>query len=404
MSQKITVNKREMIFLNKDQTWEKDEKQDCMQLPILSTTNKHGNTIFWRIFVSDNYIYRQMRTGDDGKVRTFPPIECKGKNIGRKNETTDNDQALFECYTMWLKKQDQNYCIFNPSQKIETKSVPNILPMLANKFTERKKYLKNPFGVSPKLDGVRVIARLNDDKLLLTSRLGKEFIFMDNLREHISSVIDENIILDGELYSHTIPFNAISGATRAKKTRSKYDDKIEMWIFDIADEELSYEDRMKRLKLIEKNYNRKYKRNRFLKFVYYDKVDTEEEVKKYHDEYVENGYEGVMCRNLDGKYKFKHRSNDLLKYKNFEDQEFEIVGAKKGTGTEEGAIVFMCRTQNDKLFDVRPRGEIEKRRKMFQEKDKYIGKMLTVRYQNTGIEEIDSAPRFPVGIEVRDYE
>ena len=30
--------------------------------------------------------------------------------------------------------------------------------------------------------------------------------------------------------------------------------------------------------------------------------------------------------------------------------------------------------------------------------------MLTVRYQNTGIQEEDALPRFSVGIEVRDYE
>ena len=111
-----------------------------------------------------------------------------------------------------------------------------------------------------------------------------------------------------------------------------------------------------------------------------------------------------MCRNLDGKYKFKHRSNDLLKFKNFEDSEFRIVDAKKGTGTEEGAIVFTCETEDGQEFDVRPRGEIEKRREMFINKESYIGKMLTVRYQNTGIQEEDALPRFPVGIEVRDYE
>ena len=111
-----------------------------------------------------------------------------------------------------------------------------------------------------------------------------------------------------------------------------------------------------------------------------------------------------MCRNLNGKYKLKHRSNDLLKFKNFEDSEFKIVDAKKGTGTEEGAIVFMCETEYGKKFDVRPRGEIEKRREMFCNKDDYIGKMLTVRYQNTGIMDDDAVPRFPVGIDVRDYE
>tara|TARA_B100000401_G_scaffold187537_1_gene126171 strand:- start:2838 stop:4058 length:1221 start_codon:yes stop_codon:yes gene_type:complete len=401
----FNINGREMVFQKNNDIWEKGEVHGDFILPVLSTTNKHGNNVFWRIYVKNNKIFRQMRTGSDGKVRIFPEIECFGKNIGKKNETTDNQQALFEAYSMWLKKQDQNYKPFSENLENDSSQSENILPMLANKYEQRKKYLNKPFGVSPKLDGVRVIARFQDENLVLTSRLGKEFIFMNKLREHLNKVISNDIILDGELYSHTIPFNAISGTTRAKKTPSKYDSMIEMWIFDIVDENKSYEDRMKELKKIQNVYDKKFnKKKKLLKFVYYEQVSTDKEVKSYHDKFVEKGYEGVMCRNLNGKYKLKHRSNDLLKYKNFEDSEFKIVDAKKGTGTEEGAIVFTCENENGDRFDVRPRGEIEKRRQMFQEKEKYFGKMLTVRYQNTGIEEIDSLPRFPVGIEVRDYE
>jgi len=368
--------------------------------------NKHQKNVFWKIYVIDDKIYREMKTGDDGKIRVFPEIECKGKNIGRKNQTSDNEQALFEAYSMWLKKQDQNYFIFNNSDNIEKNSKPvNILPMLANKFENRKQYLQKPFGVSPKLDGVRVIARFINDQLVLTSRLGKEFIFMNKLREHLNSVLDVNTILDGELYSHTIPFNAISGATRAKKTPSRFDNMIEMWVFDIIDEDKTYKERMQQLKQIQYDYDKMYKKQKkLIKFVYYDEVETEEQVEIAHDKYVEKGYEGVMCRNLNGKYKLKHRIMVYLNFKNFEDSEFKIVDAKKGTGTEEGAIVFMCETESGKKFDVRPRGEIEKRREMFCNKDDYIGKMLTVRYQNTGIMDDDAVPRFPVGIDVRDYE
>ena len=114
-----------------------------------------------------------------------------------------------------------------------------------------------------------------------------------------------------------------------------------------------------------------------------------------------------MCRNLNGTYLFKNRSNDLLKYKAFEDTEFKIIGAKPGIGTEKGAIVFEC-TCDAGVFDVRPRGSIEKRREMFRNKHKYIGKSLTVRYQphtNYADQQADTGiPRFPVGIDVRDYE
>jgi DNA ligase-1 len=50
---------------------------------------------------------------------------------------------------------------------------------------------------------------------------------------------------------------------------------------------------------------------------------------------------------------------------------------------------------------VRPEGTLEVRRKFLEEKDRYIGKQLTVRFQNLTALGI---PRFPVGVVVRDYE
>ena len=111
-------------------------------------------------------------------------------------------------------------------------------------------------------------------------------------------------------------------------------------------------------------------------------------------------------RNLNGLYSIKHRSNDLQKFKSFEDAEFEIIGFKLGTGTEEGAIIFECKCGN-KTFDVRPRGSIGERIEKAKHGRDFIGKKLTVRYQpSVKQSDVDrnELPRFPIGIEVRDYE
>ena len=94
-----------------------------------------------------------------------------------------------------------------------------------------------------------------------------------------------------------------------------------------------------------------------LKFVYYE-LDSDQDVMSLHDKYVSEGFEGVMCRNIMALINWV-RSNNLLKFKSFEDSEFEIIGAKAGSGTEMGAIVFECISEAGK-FDVRPRGSIEK--------------------------------------------
>jgi ATP-dependent DNA ligase len=121
---------------------------------------------------------------------------------------------------------------------------------------------------------------------------------------------------------------------------------------------------------------------------------------------VSQGFEGLIVRNLHGKYLLEKRSNDLQKFKNFEDTEFEIVGYKLGTGTEAGAIIFICKS-GEKTFDVRPRGSIGDRIEKAKHGDEFVGKQLTVRYQpSVKQSDVDKCelPRFPIGIDVRDYE
>ena len=115
----------------------------------------------------------------------------------------------------------------------------------------------------------------------------------------------------------------------------------------------------------------------------------------------QQGYEGMMVRNQNSLYKYKHRSYDLQKVKRFVDDEYEIIGGKDGSGREAGLIVYKCITPSGLEFDVRPRGSHEERAHAFKNLENNIGKMLTVRYQELTD---DGRPRFPVGIAVRDYE
>ena len=56
-------------------------------------------------------------------------------------------------------------------------------------------------------------------------------------------------------------------------------------------------------------------------------------------------------------------------------------------------------TKEEKKFTVRPRGTMESRRKLFDNGNKYVGKMLTVIYQELTEE---GKPRFPVGKDIRE--
>ena len=78
-----------------------------------------------------------------------------------------------------------------------------------------------------------------------------------------------------------------------------------------------------------------------------------------------------------------------------------MVDYKEGEGQEAGCVIWVCKTDEGKVFHCRPRGTREDRALQFQHGADFVGKKLTVRYQELTDTKL---PRFPVGIAFRDYE
>ena len=121
---------------------------------------------------------------------------------------------------------------------------------------------------------------------------------------------------------------------------------------------------------------------------------------RLYAEWVASGYEGQMIR-LDAPYEQK-RSKHLLKRKEFIDEEFLLLGVTEGKGNRAG-MAGRChfRTKTGVDFESGIRGNQDFYRRLLLNKGALIGKPCTVRFQNLTP---DGVPRFPVCIEVRDYE
>jgi ATP-dependent DNA ligase len=130
-----------------------------------------------------------------------------------------------------------------------------------------------------------------------------------------------------------------------------------------------------------------------------EKVAVLGDFRRLFAEFVEAGYEGIMLRNVAGVYRANYRSNDLQKYKEFMEDEYRIIDFKEGEGRDAGAVIWVCETADGKEFTVRPRGTMTQRREWFNDGESYIGKMLTVVYQELTE---DGKPRFPVAKCVRE--
>ena len=269
--------------------------------------------------------------------------------------------------------------------------------MLAHRYNEKKGDIKFPCFVQPKLDGVRCVVVGNK----LYSRNGNRFPVLPHIENELKLYNKNNLILDGELFTDDINFEKIVGLVKKYK-KSEEDEKnslkIYLNVFDYIDSKLPFNKRLINLnQFFEKNKNMKY-----IKQVKTEECPQEKNIEEFLEKYTKEKYEGLIIRNKSGLYEENTRSVHLQKLKKFIDEEFEIIDyTTPDQGKEVGCVIWICKTKEGKQFSVRPSGNYQERKKLYREAKKYIGKMLTVRYQELTNGHV---PRFPVGVTIRDYE
>jgi ATP-dependent DNA ligase len=290
----------------------------------------------------------------------------------RTNVKTGYEKALKRAQTMW--NNEHTKC-------------NQVLPMLANKWDDRKKYISEPFYVQPKLDGVRLLVSKDGG----ISRTGK----IIPGTEVLGKGLQPGQYVDGEAFDPNLNFEDLTSTFKTDPLKLKF------YVFDFFDlkaealarDKMTFEQRWEYVK--DSIYNPHYE------YVDTFSVKKHKDMEGYHKMFIQQGYEGTMIRDRFSVYEVGQRSNYLLKYKDFQTEEYEITGAKTGHGRDADAVVWVCKTENDNQFTVRPEGTIVQREEHYRNYKKYIGKMLTVRFQNlTAL----GVPRFPVGVAIRDYE
>ena len=375
-----------------------------MNLPTLYGKSTNGKIKEWNISVlqmGDGTCYIETEHGyENGKKQLDQRFVGEGKNIGRANETTVYEQACSEARSAHSRKKDSGYV--EDKDNIPSESDGMFLPMLAHRYDKHSSKIRFPCWVQPKLDGVRMIARKDNGVVTMWSRKGKLIDIPDKINAQLSSMLLDGQCTDGELYVHGWTFQRIISAVKKKRDDT---DLLEYHIYDSPHPSLSFEDRMP-LKGVGSMSFPRYCQSwsligKNIKFTQTLRAADRDEFDTLEQKFVSNGYEGMMARNINSIYKYKHRSYDLQKVKRFVDDEYRIIGGKDGSGREAGLIIFKCITNDGLEFDVRPMGSHEKRAEMYKKLENYIDKYLTVRYQELTD---DGRPRFPVGVAVRDYE
>ena len=357
---------------------------------------KSGSVYEWRIYVvhnaNDTGTIHISRGLIDGKKHTTQETILSGKNLGKVNATTAVGQAIFNAESKRNKKLDSGYDYTIEGSRDKFNNL--LKPMLAQSYDKHKKKLVYPCYAQPKLDGIRCLARRQGDVVTLYSRKGKVLDLVPHINEALLEVLNDGQCADGELYTHGWDFQKIISAI--KKTNENTSG-IQYHIYDLPDMQ-------DRSMPFVKRYN-SFARGRIsaaadcLVSVDTPIIRTEEALMSYEDRCHDEGYEGIMARNIQSEYLFGYRSKDLLKVKRFLDAEYQIVDFTHGTSIELECCIFICETPEGERFNVRPVGTHEERKEMYKNGASYVGKLLTVKYQELSN---DNVPRFPVGLHIRE--
>jgi DNA ligase-1 len=254
-----------------------------------------------------------------------------------------------------------------------------IKPMLAHKFDNSRVDWSKPVYIQPKLDGVRCLLTKDGG----FSRTGKKFMNLAHIELALIPFFKKypDLVLDGELYNHKLKHDFEKIISLVRKQKPTADDRrdaqhlVQFHVYDYIDGIYdTYKNRMQTL-VVSDIYDAQ------IKYVPAKLVDSYNYARDLHATYLSEGYEGSIIR-LDGLYKHG-RSYDLMKFKDFSDDEATIIGYELGKGKRTGTLGKFIMLDDEGVEFGCPPGKgysYKDLAKMLKDVQSYIGKRATFTY------------------------
>jgi len=239
--------------------------------------------------------------------------------------------------------------------------IPIFSCQLAQDSTDQPKKLKGIKRLEVKLDGVRVLAVVSGDVCTLYSRNGKEF---ENFPQ-IASFIEEHrkafqhstgfggqFVLDGEIVGKS--FQDLM--KQAQRKRDAKTDNMVYHVFDIMPltefrDGFCNLQQHKRIDLLKRS-QAMLPENSCVQIVpgmdvNLDTAEGHDVMRRFAEASVEEGYEGIMIKNMDAPYECK-RSDFWMKWKPTITVDLDIVGFEEGTGRNAGRLgAIICEGEDN---------------------------------------------------------
>lgn len=352
------------------------------QLPILFARGNKEQVLEWQIEVQSNK-FRTITGAQGCQHVTSEWTVCEGKNLGKKNATTPEQQAFAEAEARWEKKVKHGG-YWEDIKDID--GVKFVEPMLAEHFKDHKHKVKYPVMVDRKYNGMRQVTTRGGP----ATRKGEVIHTAPHIFEALKSKFERfpNLVLDGELYNHDYRFKLSEFNKIIRKTKhftaedlAKSEKIVKYYVYDaygfdfkddgggIVSEETPCFARRQSLKdfLVDIPY---------VVVVPFTVCHDEDHVMSVYQEYVADGYEGAIVRSWDAPYQNK-RTRDLLKVKPEDDDEGKIIAINEGTGNWSGVAKTATIEWQGNTFEATFKGSYEELAEVLKNAKDWIDKIVT---------------------------
>lgn len=369
------------------------------KLPPLYGKTSAGKLQIWYTFAEGNAIHviHGLCEGKKQEKITY----AKGKNKGKSNETSDDQQAILEAKSKWQHQRDRGYF----ETKEEALAFVEFSPMRAQAWKDQAKKVVFPCYVQPKNNGLRLMLEAGGKAL---SKSGLDLQLPKHWKTGLrileaSGLLDEG--LDGEVYAGLIKDGGLSlqEIISAFRKENENTPKLEYHVYDIPGGG-TFEERAQKLgKLYEKLLRLEAEGVKLpIKVVWTGIVHDEEEATTVYNYLVSEGYEGMMYRNAKGLYEHGKRSYDLQKRKPRQDAEALVLSCREDKNNQ-GVLTVQAVNgeQSGALFDLLMKKDADNsiNLRKYENAKSLIGKHITYEYEELST---DLIPTKGVGIHVRE--
>ena len=379
---------------------------------VLYRRNAKNKIIFWQIEIniaipnSYNILYGPIDSKNikcqqftSNKLDSEIKSKIKEKQkIGYKdiNSLYDNSPKTFN------NEEDKIKYLETYLPKYNTTGDDKIIPMLCKTLKDDNPFKSGVYFGQPKINGLRCTIgceKCNDSlftsyKYTYTSREGNPYTHV-NLDEELNKIlpnelkelmIEEDVLLDGELYVPGYPVNAINSFV---KSGIGDDIKLQFWCYDLCMENASAINRQALLNKYLGNYYNPFSCvsehlnfNKSFNLLNNTSIHNITEAINYRDIFIEKGFEGLVIRDASKDYGFGGaRSNRMLKFKKIEDGYFKIIDIVP-EGKRVNLPKFICRNDiNDEMFECTINLPQSEQEVYLINKINYIGKDMLVEYR-----------------------